>query len=513
MVVVLFVVSGLIFAQDSRYTIKYYETGIPSLIDPIYGGKIAAGRRCSSLLFRNLYGYDKNFRFVPILAASAPQPVDQTKRRYKVKLRKGVTWHDGQPITANDVVKTFQILNHNLTDYSGKNLLAQFRSVNAENDSIILFELNTSDDNPEYFMTFAILPAHKLKSIYLDKINIFTTTPIGNGPFQLSEKKSSQIVFDRYNAYIQMNPALRHTNIERVIAEQKVEDFWIQDLTNGNTDLIIDVPLNQLGTLADLQNVRYKPFPNYSLDMLGFNLSHGLLSKKFIRKAVYHALNREAVVKAFYSGRANLVTGPYPFGSYFYFGAVPEYQYDPNLAVKILQQNGCTRSGNSDIFNFHGQPLSFELLAISNTTRSMIITQFIRDLRVIGIEIKPPKYLQNDQYLEYLQNKSFEIVWFSPNYGEDLDISIHYLSDSRSNFFSFSNSKVDTLFNKLTKESGPSLQLIYGHEIHKVIHDEIPCIFLWTFEKYAGYSSKLKYFYPQPLDFFQAINDWEIEKR
>ena len=495
--------------------LKYYERKKPEYLDPVYGNKFVYGRRCSSLLFRGLFGYNKSGEFIDLIADGRPKPVDNTNTKFTLQIRPNMSWHDGQKVSSKDIVRSFQILKNENTLYGGKEILKRFKSITSDGDLGLIIELTSPNPQPEYVMIFPILPAHLLNSVYLSESNQFTVKPTGNGPFKIQSVEMDKIVFTKYNDFTHAIPDGRHTNIESVILEERDEMIWVTDLTSGQVDLLVQVPLQQILMLEGLNNVTYKEYPNYSIDMLGFNMrdSSSLLNLKFIREAIYRGFNRQKAVMSAYNNNANVVTGPYPFGSPFYWGEIDykDYKYDKDEAIKILEDNGCSKDKNG-IFLYMGKELSFDIIAIQSMGRSRIITQIMADLKQIGIKIKDPIYLTPDVYSAYLSQGKFDIAWITPNYNEDFDITPLFHSKSTYNFWGYKSSTVDDLLNKLTQTSDPLMQLSYGHQIHQKIHEDIPCYFLWTKKKYAGYTRKLRVFDPHPLDFFQTINEWELRE-
>ena len=501
-------------AQQNKIT--YYEIKKPEYLDPVYGNKFIYGRRCSSLLFRGLYGYNKTGEFIDLIADGRPNPMDGSNTKFTLQIRPNMKWHDGVNITSDDVVRSFQILKNENTLYGGKEILKRFNNISPDGNLGLIIELNSPNPQPEYIMIFPILPAHLLRSVYLSESNQFTTNPIGNGPFKIESKEIDKITFTRFDDFEYAVSDGHQTNIEKVILEEKNEMFWTTDLTAGHVDLLVQVPLQQVIMLEGLENVTYKEYPNYSIDMLGFNMrdSSSLLNLKFIREAIYRGFNRKKAIMSAYNNNANIVSGPYPFGSPFYWGEIDykDYEYDKDAAIKLLENNGCTRPDVKSVFSYNGKKLSFDIIAIQSLGRSRIITQIIADLKQIGIEIKDPIYLTPDVYNAYLNQGKFDIVWITPNYNEDFDISPLFHSKSPYNFWGYQSSTVDDLLNKLTQTSDPLMQLSYGHQIHQKIHEDIPCFFLWTKKKYAGYTRRMKVFDPHPLDFFQTINEWELRE-
>ena len=502
-----------IISQQYEKSLKYYEIILPELIDPVYGSEFMIGRRCTSLLFRSLYGFNWNREFVDFVAKGSPVPIGTDGRHFSVNIKPSMKWHDGQPITSGDIVRSFQILTNPATGYSGVELLRRFTKVSAGGPQKILIEMRERTDSPEYFLIFPILPSHLLSVTALDPSNIFCRHPVGNGPFKLLKKEISTISFRRFDEYSNVTSDNKNTNIDKVILEERsVQQVWISDLKSNSVDILVEVPLNLVTDLDGLTSVGRKEYPNYEVDMFGFNMRDpkSLLNLRFVREAIYRGFDRQKTIASYYRDKADIITGPYPFGSYYYWGSVAkvEYDYDPNRAIQILDKNGCKRNAGG-FFVYNGNPLSFNILAVRSAEKSMIITSFQKAMKNIGIEIKDPIYQTADVYKSYLQTGNFDIALITPNYGEDFDISPLFDSKSKYNYWGYKSTTVDEYFNKLHNTTDPNIRLQYGHSIHQKIHEDIPCLFLWTKKKFVGYNkAKISEIDPHPLDFFLTINEW-----
>lgn len=505
----------LLCAQDNYYNIIYYESNAPMYLDPVYGAKQMSGRRACSLVFRSLYGYNQVREMVDFLADGFPNPVDNEMRTFTLALRPNMQWHDGNPISSPDVIRSFQILKHNNTNYNAKPLLDKIESITADGQLGLVITFKRPVELPQYLLIFPILPRHILTSAYLDESNLFTNRPTGNGPFKINKRSETSIFLELFEPFTKANALHTHTNIQTIeLKERYVQSTWVNDLMAGSVDILPTVPLTMIAQLEGNQTADYRQYPNYSTEMIGFNIrdTSSLLCLKFIRLAICHGTERKRIIDGILSTRADKISGPYPFGSPYYWSTVDEYdyQFDRQKARALLEENGCI-VGSDGIFRYNGQVLKFELLHVMSNEISNIVTQFKRDMENIGILIETnPKV--SDIYLSALKQGDFNMVYISPNYNEDFDISPLFKSDSPYNYWGYRNSTVDTYFGQLGSAQVQDLALAYGNQIHKTIHDDIPCFFLWTRKKYAGFNRKLEIFDPHPLDFFQTINEWRIRE-
>ena len=514
MIVFAFLMCLNLFAQNN-YDLKYYERKVPRLLDPVYGAKYMSGRRASSLIFRSLYGYNKVRELVDFLADGAPTALDNSHKTYTLAIRPDMTWHDGQPITSRDVVRSFQILKHENTNYSAKPMLDRIANISADGQFGLVLTFTETVERPQYILIFPILPSHLIKSASLNESNQFTNNPVGSGPFKIDQRGETSVVLKRFDNFENANAMHSHTNILEIDLEERYdESTWVRDLMDGNVDILTTVPLTMVTQLENHQRADYLMYPNYAVEMIGFNMrdSSSLLNLKFIRLAICHGTDRQRIINGILSTRADMISGPYPFGCPYYWSMVDEYdyEYNPESARNLLEENGCRKQGNG-YYSYNGTELKFVLLHLMSNEISNIASQFKRNMERVGIKIDTYPQDQSN-YNSCLKQGGFDMVYITPNYNEDFDISPLYRSTSLYNYWGYRNSTVDTYLDQLASTQDQQLALAYGNEIHKEIHNDVPCLFLWTRKKFAGYNRKLEIFDPHPLDFFQTVNEWKIRE-
>ncbi len=507
--IIILIFVNVLFSQTN--TITYYEFMLPDLLDPVYGGKFGIGQRVCSLLFRNLYGYDKNRQFVPILAEKKPVAESSENMVFIIYLKDNLYWHDGEPITARDVVKSFKLLTNPNTDYSAKNMLSIFSSIESQNKTSLRVTLNQPVDSPEYYLVFPIFPSHLITTPSLQRSSNYTREPKGSGPYSIANITDTDILFDLFEKYNASNRVIdKNTQIEKILLEEKTDaSLWVNDLLSNSVDILVNVPLTRVSDLEN-SNASFKEYPNYSIDLLGFNMrrTSSLLTYKFIRKAICMGFDRQSQINSFYSTLAHCVTGPYPFGTFYYWNAVAEIEYNKEEARKILENAGCVKQNG--IYYLDGKKLSFGIIYTRGGMKDRITTNFQEAMRDIGIEILNPQGLENEQYLNYLKQGKFDIAWTTPIYSEDFNIESMFKSDGGANFWGYQNTRVDHFFNKLNETDDPQVKLGYGHNLHKIICEDVPCFFLWSKNKYAGFSSRINYIDPHPVKFFQTVEEWKV---
>jgi len=259
--------------------------------------------------------------------------------KWAFKLRKGVKFHNGAPLTSKDVAFSVE----KMRDTKGGSLQApNFKDVT---------EIQTPDDSTVVFVTKQPL------AIFLDRLeNRFILSkvagdkfgdklydnPIGTGPYKfVSYQRGGNMVFTRNDDYWGGKAAIKEV-IFRKVTEEAAR---LAALEAGQTDFINNVPVHEVARLEKHPRVRVDKVEGLRMFFLAFNMAHKPWDNKLVRQAANYSVDAPAIVKNIFDGIGYPCNGP--VGSNV-IGADPKlkrYPYDPKKAKDLLTQagfpNGC----------------------------------------------------------------------------------------------------------------------------------------------------------------------------
>jgi len=259
--------------------------------------------------------------------------------KWAFKLRKGVKFHNGAPLTSKDVAFSVE----KMRDTKGGSLQApNFKDVT---------EIQTPDDSTVVFVTKQPL------AIFLDRLeNRFILSkvagdkfgdklydnPIGTGPYKfVSYQRGGNMVFTRNDDYWGGKAAIKEV-IFRKVTEEAAR---LAALEAGQTDFINNVPVHEVARLEKHPRVRVDKVEGLRMFFLAFNMTHKPWDNKLVRQAANHSIDAPAIVKNIFDGIGYPCNGP--VGSNV-IGADPKakrYPYDPKRAKELLAKagfpNGC----------------------------------------------------------------------------------------------------------------------------------------------------------------------------
>ncbi|AIY02870.1 ABC-type dipeptide transport system, periplasmic component [Arthrobacter sp. PAMC 25486] len=265
------------------------------------------------------------------LAAEDPKMVDETT--YQVTIRDGAKFHDGSPVTTEDVAYSFE----RVLDPANQALFAQFiffiDSVKAVDEKTVEFKLNTpfAGFGPRISVV-KVVP----KALASADQKAFDATPVGTGPYKfVSAAKDDKIVFARNDDYNGPKPALAKDMTWFLMADASAR---VTAMQSGRVQAIEDVPYLDVDALKG--KVEVESVQSFGLLFLMFNLSRAPFDKKEVRQALHYALDKEAIIKTALLGNATAATSYFQEGSANYQKASTVYGYDAEKAKSMLADAG-----------------------------------------------------------------------------------------------------------------------------------------------------------------------------
>ena len=469
------------------------------------------GKRDDPLIQSTLFKYDSNATLINDLATS--YNISDDLKTYTVNIREGIKFTDESPLTAEDVVFTY-----NKAKESGETTnLESLDNAQKVNDTTIQFTLNRPDS------TFINKLAH-VGIVPSDSYNNITygENPIGSGPYKLKQwDKGQQVIFERNEDYYGKKPYYR--KITNVYLDAETAFVAAK---NGEID-VVEVPVTYLNSTIEGMHTqimhsidgRYLSLPvmnnteEKTVDGKSY-IGNDITSDSAIREALMIGINRTNISQGAYNGLADplydVVSSslPWSLNSSLSDGDITQ-------AKEILASNGWVDSDGDGIVEKDGKKASFNLNYGSNDQDDQIIALSVsQQAKDFGIEIIP----QSKQWSEIRNIKSSEPFVFS---GGDLDpyMLYQYYSSSLAgkgwnNVPSYNNPQVDKLM-----ENAMNIELNSSYdswkEVDKLAKKDNPYIplatkpFLLFVSDRVDISPNTQKIYPHGGDFLGNIYDWK----
>ena len=381
----------------------------------IYNTSGNYGHCVADQLFERMVSCTHDGEYLPRLADSWEMSEDHTSMTFH--MNKNAKWHDGEPLTADDVVFTLKAVTSEKmdnyyrskfvclagTDDNGICASPDDLQVEAIDDYTVKVGLKTPKDEQTVLSTlcsfFYVLPQHILDTGDYSDINSsdFWTSPVGAGPFKyVKDVAGEQLEMTANEDYYLGCPDFKTFVIKVVPATSLTAG-----LLNGEIDVVGagSIPLSDWGTIESSDNLVAESIPSYAYQYMEFNLSDGndAFQDAAVRIAFDKAIDKQLIVDQLMAGEGQVAVGPMPKYHPYYNDALEGNSYDPNAAKSALE------AANFD-FN-----RTYRLIVPQgNQVREQSALIIQQNLKDIGIKVEIETY-DFATLLEMMRNGDFDL--------------------------------------------------------------------------------------------------------
>jgi peptide/nickel transport system substrate-binding protein len=471
----------------------------------------AASFSIISLVYNGLVKYDGNLNLVGDLAESWEISPDGLTITFK--LRRGVKWHDGAPVTAQDVFFTYRTMvdPKTPTAYSGDYL--QVKKAAAPDDYTFRVTYGKPFAPALGSWTLGILPRHLLEGKDITKSPL-GRHPIGTGPYKFKEWRAGDRIVLTYNpdyfrgrVYLNGFVYLVKSDLATMFLELKA----------GNIDRMGLTPLQYTRQtaypkFARLYNkYRYIPF---SYVYLGYNLEDPRFADRRVRQALTYAINKKEIIEGVLLGLGEEAYGPYKPGTWYYNPKVERFSYDPDKAKALLAEAGW-RPGPDGILVKDGRPFEFTILTNQGNDIRVHTAEIIqRRLREIGLRVQIRTVEWAAFVKEFIEKGNFEAVILGWNTG--LDPDQYDIWDSTKikpgelNFIHYQNPQVDQLLDEGRHTFDREKRRQAYFQLQEVLARDQPYTFLFIPDALPAISKRFRGVKPAPAGIDYNFEQWYV---
>ncbi len=354
--------------------------GEPDALNPVLNYGVDGG----SLIFDGLVGRDARNQLVPALARELPT-VSADGRTVTAKLRDGVSFHDGSPLTAQDVVFTYQAVLDPKVDSTLRSDLDMLASVTAPDPSTVVFTLRYAYAPFLQRLTLGVVPAKAFAGQDVNRAT-FNRRPVGTGPYRVTSwTPGDRLVLAANEAYWGGRPA----NSGVVVAFVPDDNVRAQRMRAGEFDAAELAPRLAAGfEKASGYRVHRVPTADYRGVMLP--MGNPVTGDLAVRRALNAAVDRQAMVTGVLGGAGEPAFGPVPPSSEFAEPAVTgRPTADLAAATAVLDAAGW-KPGPDGVRVRDGRPAAFTLMyPAADSLRKELALAVTADAKKVGIRITP----------------------------------------------------------------------------------------------------------------------------
>jgi peptide/nickel transport system substrate-binding protein len=255
-------------------------------------------------IFDSLYTYEEGTTLTPELAAGMPE-VSKEGTRYVVSLKEGVTFHNGDPITAEDVKYSYIAPEEEETENGSE--FTMIDTIETVDERTVQFDLKFPFGPFPHKLAWQPVPKSVREE---DKQAFNTASPVGSGPFQFEDWQEGDFVeLSRYEDYWgEPKPdvdTLRFTPITEPTTR-------VTTLRNGENHIIQTVPPKLYSTVEGIESAGIQEQPGLGYYYLAFNCNEGPTTSKKVREAIDYAVSMDDAVSNFVEPAGRRMTAPVP---------------------------------------------------------------------------------------------------------------------------------------------------------------------------------------------------------
>ena len=492
------------------------------------------------LIFSSLVTSDTRGNPVGDLAVDWGISADGTM--YNLVVNPEARWHDGQPVTADDVIFTYEMLKSG-SGYIPEDVLALWKSIriNRVDDRTVQFVLEEAFAPFLDYLNVGILPRHiygkmSFAEMVDSKINI---QPVGSGPFRLKELTQNNgeitgLVLENNSAYYGKQPFLDEIRFTYYSDSGLAYQAYQQGLIDGISYISNDV-LTRILKDEDI-NLYSSRLPIQSMILFNLdNRSCEFLQSKQVRKAIMMGINREKIVNRILGGQATIANSPILYGNWAYTDEGTRYEYNPEKAIELLVKDGYILASEQDRVRtkeFTGvdgtterKALSFTLYYPDDDLHRQIAEQIQQDLSLINILVYlevPNKGAGESINETILPDREFEAVLADMNLSKYPDPDPYPFWDqtqisSGQNYTQWNNRTISQYLETARVETDRAERARLYKNFQILFMDELPAIPLYNpvynypvSQKVSGVSIGPIY---KTSDRFLNISEWYMVSR
>lgn len=479
-------------AAEKGGTLVIGSTQKPRHLNPAVQSGIATAVP-GTQIFATPLRFDENWNPEPYLAES--WEVADDGLAVTLTLRENAKFHDGKPITSEDVAFSLETVKAN---HPFKAMFAPVTAVETPDARTAVIKLSHPHPAILLAMSSALLPIIP-KHVYGDgqdpKSHPANSAPVGSGAFKLVEfKPGEHVVLERNPDYfIEDRPYLDKI----IIRNYKDATSLALAVDKGEVDMN---PF--LAGARDIQRLKKNDdlvvtSDGYAavgpVNWLAFNTKRPPLDDVRVRKAIAFALDRNFVVNALQAGASTPATGPIANGSPFYTDEVEHYEVDLDKAAALLDEAGHAENDGTRF------ALTIDYLPGLPEQQKSIAEYLRSQLKKVGIDVTVRTAPDFPTWAKRVSTHDFDLTMdIVFNWGDPV-IGVHrtYLCSNIkegviwSNTQSYCNPEVDALLEQAGQEMDADKRTALYHQFQKLVVDEVPITYVNLMPYHTAYNKKI----------------------
>ncbi|MGQ9767147.1 MAG: ABC transporter substrate-binding protein [Anaerolineae bacterium] len=490
--------------------------GNPQYLNPLLSQYNQVDEELCALLFNGLTRLDERGNVVPDLAESFTVSPDGLT--YDFRLRSGLYWHDGVPVTAADVL--FTVAAMQAEDFPGVSWLRTFwqtvtvSAPDGPDGLAIRFQLQQPLASFLDYTAIGLLPAHLWEKVPVAEMmaSQFNTRPVGTGPFQLMQITATRAELAVNSRYHGPTPYLTDIKFRFYPDHQSLLPAY----DRGEIDAISWIWPEDIAEASKRQDLELftAPLAGYTLVYLNLqNVNVPFFQETAVRQALLYALDRQALLDKLENGQGVVAHTPILPGSWAYEADIKQYSFNPEEARRLLKEAGWTDSDGDGVREREGIPLRFVLLGKEQAWLEALSSAWA----AIGVQAVPQAVTLAGLTRDFLAPRTFDAAMVSWKLSGDPDpYPLWHSTQAQNgqNFGGWSNRQADEAIEQARTIYDRESRRNHYAQFQRVFAEEVPALLLYYPTYTYGVRAKIHNVQIGPLnspaDRYRSIADWYI---
>ncbi len=404
-------------------------------------------------------------------------------------LRKGVKFHNGDEMTADDVIFSLQRSFESSFSSAISEAIERFEKVDDNSVKVVLKYPYGPILDVMTNMTYGIVSKRAVEEAEAKGID-FARNPCGTGAYKMVEWKSGDsLVLERFDDYYQGPAAIKRV-VFKLVPEASSGAIALED---GTIDAYYLADTSDFQHLMEQENIAYVECASVGLHHITFNVTDGIFSDKRLRQAVAYALNRDDMVIGGADGFAEVCECLVPTSVFGYDKNFQWYKQDLDKAKALLAEAGYP-DGFDVVFSMQGSPTYMKPAEVMQD-----------QLRRIGIRVTFDK-MERAAYLDDVGGKrqfvaSLRMINATVRDADSVVTRRFHSSmlGGGNNYSGYSNPEADKLIEEARMSSDNSERQALYTKLFGILKEDVPLIPIYSDKVYMFFSSKLKNMHAHPV--------------
>ncbi len=485
--------------NDEPDTVRFLIESSPNNLD-LRQGTDAQSERVGALIYDALVHKDEHFNLQPWLATDWERP---EPRIWIFHLRPGVRFHDGKPLTAADVAWSIRSMTNGALTTSKSGSFANVTAI--ETPTPLTVVVHTA--NPEPGLLFNL--SDGLFGVVEDGAGRDEGLhPVGTGPFRFVDQvQDKEVVLERNPVWWGGAPKL--ARVRFAVVPDNIS--MALELKKGSADAESNaITPDEVHALKDVPYLRTEVRPGADVYYANFNVNDPALRDVRVRQAIACAIDKEALIKALWQGRAVPARTLLPPGHWAEANGadLPGYAFDPARAKTLLDEAGLRPNGK-------GVRLRFTLRTSTDETTRLLAQVLQQQMEAVGIQLDLRSAEFGTFYADITRGafQMYILRWTGSN--EDPDIfRFAYAATSfpprGGNRGRYRNPELDALLGSAAAEPSEIVRRRDYVGVQRVLATDLPSLPLWYPDVVVVHAKRLENVRPDPGGTFGFLRTAEL---